>query len=67
MPLYRYKCQNCETEFTKLLSFKQRENKDTQLFCPECGWHEHTNMISKTSFSLKGKGWYKDGYSGKDS
>ncbi len=62
MPLYQYKCQNCKTEFTKLMSLKQRENSDTQVFCPECGCLEHTPMISKSSFSLKGKGWYKDGY-----
>ena len=63
MPLYRYKCQACATEFTRLMSFKQRENKDNQIPCPDCGCLEHTPMVSKTSFSLKGKGWYKDGYS----
>ena len=66
MPLYRYQCKNCKAEFTKLMTFRERENKNTQIFCPECGSDENTPLINRTSFSLKGKGWYKDGYKSKE-
>ena len=62
MPIYQYRCTNCDTEFTKFMSIREKYSKVTQIFCPACGSIEHTPMISKTSFSLKGKGWYKDGY-----
>ena len=67
MPLYRYRCENCEIEFTKLMTLKEREDKNAHVFCPECGCSENTPLISKTSFSLKGKGWYRDGYTKEDS
>jgi predicted nucleic acid-binding Zn ribbon protein len=32
--------------------------------CPECGASEVKKQVSAAAFSLKGGGWYKDGYSG---
>ena len=66
MPIYRYKCSSCIIEFEKIMSMrmaeatKKRLNKDIQ--CPECGCSEITPLLPHTSFSLKGGGWYKDGY-----
>ena len=34
----------------------------SEVECPECGCQDVTPLISRTSFALKGKGWYKDGY-----
>ena len=48
-----------ETEI--ICSIKDREsylNSD----CKVCGSNEHESIIGKTSFTLKGGGWYKDGY-----
>lgn len=63
MPLYGYRCTECNTEFEKLLSFKERNDRKTVISCPECSCEDSVPLISKTSFSLKGGGWYKDGYS----
>ena len=62
MPLYAFKCTNCDTEFEKLMSIRQRYDGETDIVCPECGCIENTPILNKTSFSLKGGGWYKDGY-----
>ena len=63
MPLYAYRCDNCGAQFEKLMSLKERCDKSTLIFCPDCGCGEHTPLLSRTSFALKGGGWYKDGYS----
>lgn len=68
MPNYLYRCSNCDARFEKFMSIQEKCDPNTQISCPSCGSDEVTSLISKTSFSLKGKGWYKDGYSnnGKD-
>jgi len=66
MPIYRYKCENCESEFDKLMSLREREDKNFHIFCPICDCDKCTPLISKTSFSLKGEGWYRDGYKSKE-
>jgi predicted nucleic acid-binding Zn ribbon protein len=48
------------------MSLREREDKNTHIFCPACGYSECTPLINKTSFSLKGGGWYKDGYKSKE-
>lgn len=63
MPLYAFKCTDCGSEFEKLMSVKQKCDSETVIFCPECGCPENKALLSRTSFSLKGGGWYKDGYS----
>jgi len=45
------------------MSLKDKSDHRTQIFCPECGCGENTPLLNKTSFALKGGGWYKDGYS----
>ncbi len=42
------------------------ENK-LGIHCPECGSVNVTPKISKSSFKLKGGGWYKDGYTKEES
>ena len=65
MPIYRYRCTNCEAEFEEIMTIVDRCNDKTLIFCPSCGCGENTPMLSKTSFSLKGGGWYATDYSGK--
>lgn len=64
MPIYDYKCLSCKKEYsvfyTSQSSVKQEEPKEK---CPKCESLKKEKLISKaTSFVLKGKGWYKDGY-----
>ena len=67
MPIYEYECEKCEKRMEILQSIKE----DTVEVCPKekCPKKQHgkgklKKLISKTSFSLKGGGWAKDGYSG---
>ena len=62
MPLYRYQCNACEEEFEKIISLADRYEYKILVKCPICGSEETNTLISRTSFSLKGGGWYKDGY-----
>lgn len=58
MPLYEYRCPDCGHEFEQLQKFSDPPTKD----CPECGETNVKKLISRTSFSLKGSGWYSDHY-----
>ena len=58
MPLYEYRCLVCGKHFEELQSFKDKP-LETCKFCEG----KVERVISQTSFSLKGGGWYKDGYS----
>ena len=44
------------------MTIKDRSDKKIKICCPVCGCGETDNLINRTSFSLKGAGWYKDGY-----
>jgi len=58
MPLYSYKCKECEHELEVL----QRMMDPVLLECPECHKESLEKQISKgTSFELKGNGWFKHG------
>lgn len=59
MPLYEYVCESCSSEFEKLMRLS-----DPKPECPECGASNVRKKVSAAAFSLKGGGWYKDGYSG---
>lgn len=61
MPLFDYKCTECEKEKELLL----KEGVET-LECPFCGsFSFKKQMNSGTSFVLKGSGFYKNDYRGK--
>ena len=59
MPIYEYACEKCEHEF----EVEQRMSDDPVKTCPECKGRKVKRLISKTSFVLKGSGWYSDLYS----
>ena len=69
MPLYEYKCPSCGTE--EEVMQKHTDPAPVCLKCSKGNPHDPDNdvfmvkQISKTSFSLKGSGWYRDGYSKK--
>jgi putative FmdB family regulatory protein len=57
MPTYNYACDECGHEW----ELEQRITDAATTVCPE-GHKKARRMISNTSFSLKGGGWYSDGY-----
>ena len=60
MPLYEYKCEDCENEFEEMLHFSDRDVPINEP-CLSCKGKVQLKM-SMGSFHLKGSGWYKDGY-----
>ncbi len=58
MPIYEYYCKSCDKTFESF----QRITDEPLANCPDCK-KKVKRLISSTSFSLKGGGWYKDGYS----
>ena len=58
MPVYEYQCKACQKDF----EYQQRMSDPDKTVCEACGG-ELERLISRTAFSLKGGGWYKDLYS----
>ncbi len=58
MPIYEYACEKCKSEF----EVEQRITDDPIKTCPDCRSRKVKRLISKTSFVLKGGGWYSDLY-----
>jgi putative FmdB family regulatory protein len=59
MPVYEYICKGCDHEFER----EQRITDGPIKKCPHCGAMKAKRLISRTSFVLKGGGWYSDLYS----
>jgi len=61
VPIYEYKCPKCDTVIEELQGFD-----DPAPECEKCLKEQKKikmqKIISRTSFQLKGGGWYKDGY-----
>ena len=57
MPIYEYKCKKCRHEFEELRGYD-----DPAPSCEKCEAKETAKLISRTSFALKGHGWFKDHY-----
>jgi putative FmdB family regulatory protein len=58
MPTYEYACKGCGHEFER----EQRISEAPVKKCPSCGAMKARRQISRTSFVLKGGGWYSDLY-----
>ena len=56
MPVYEYACEKCGHEF----EVEQRISDDPVKTCPMCRARKVKRLISRTSFVLKGSGWYSD-------
>lgn len=61
MPIYEYKCLDCEKQFELMQKFTDESPE----ICPDCGGHIR-KLISNTSFILKGTGWYVTDYASPD-
>jgi putative FmdB family regulatory protein len=60
MPLYEYACRNCGHQFEA----RQKMSDDPIKTCPNCQQDTVERLVSRSSFALKGSGWYADGYGG---
>jgi putative FmdB family regulatory protein len=61
MPIYEYHCNACDHEFEVMQKMSDRPIRK----CEKCGRLKAKKMISRTSFVLKGSGWYVTDYGGK--
>lgn len=61
MPRYDYYCHNCNAKYEIEHSIKEPPRKE----CKECGASKLERLISRTSFSLIGSGWYSTDYKNK--
>ncbi|MBT8493478.1 MAG: zinc ribbon domain-containing protein [Deltaproteobacteria bacterium] len=59
MPIYEYKCPECGAVSEIMHSMSDESVRS----CEACGNQGLERLISRTSFALKGGGWYKDLYS----
>jgi putative FmdB family regulatory protein len=60
MPIYEYECSQCHQTSDAL----QKVNDPPPETCPKCGARNTlSRLLSRTSFVLKGGGWYADLYS----
>jgi putative FmdB family regulatory protein len=62
MPVYEYQCQSCGNQFELRQKFSDQPASE----CPTCKG-EVKKLISSAAFTLKGGGWYNEGYGGKKS
>lgn len=60
MPIYEYKCKECDHEFEVM----QKMSDDPIKKCDKCGGKVE-KLISQSSFALKGTGWYQTDYANK--
>jgi len=57
MPIYEYRCVSCQKDHEII----QKVNDLPLKICPACGGALE-KVLSRSSFQLRGGGWYKDGY-----
>ena len=58
MPIYEYQCEACQD----VIEAQQSLSDKPLTTCPACTG-SLKKLISRSSFQLKGGGWYSDGYS----
>ncbi len=61
MPIYEYKCLRCNHEFEAVQKFSDAPVRQ----CSVCGGPVK-KLISRSSFHLKGSGWYLTDYAKKN-
>lgn len=61
MPLREYHCTHCKHRFEEIEKFSD----PLLIECPQCGEDTLKTELHPGAFSLKGGGWYADGYASK--
>ena len=59
MPLYKYRCTECDNTF-KILQKNGNQEEDPE--CPACGSLETKREISSVGIRFKGSGFYRTDY-----
>ena len=59
MPIYEYHCEQCDIIQEELVLGKEKP-----VICKKCG-KEMKRIMSRSSFHLKGTGWYATDYANK--
>jgi len=59
MPLYKYRCTECDNTF-KVLQKNGKKDEDPE--CPVCGARESERVISSVGIRFKGSGFYRTDY-----
>jgi putative FmdB family regulatory protein len=60
MPIYEYRCTECQHKFESLQKFSDAP----LVVCPACGKSALTKLVSAAGFQLKGSGWYQTDFRG---
>lgn len=60
MPLFDFKCMDCQHIWEQLI-----KNKDKKIICPKCDSKNIEKMVSNFSIKFKGKGFYETDYKNK--
>ena len=60
MPIYEYRCKECEHEVEAL----QKLSDPPLVTCPACGKPTLQKLVSAAGFQLKGSGWYVTDFRG---
>lgn len=60
MPIYEYRCQQCDHQFETL----QKMSDPVLTECPACHAQALRKLISAAGFQLKGSGWYASDFKG---
>jgi putative FmdB family regulatory protein len=58
VPIYEYVCESC----ARVSEHMQKVSDPPPAACPACGKGPLVKAVSRTSFQLKGGGWYSDLY-----
>lgn len=58
MPIWDFKCTQCDSTFEAFVPSSERDN----VRCPTCNVKTEV-QLGASSFNLKGKDWYKGGFS----
>jgi len=58
MPIYEYKCNNCDINFDLFLTVEYRDDLQT---CPKCSAKDSTRLQSPVNYQFKGKGFFGKG------
>lgn len=61
MPIYEYGCDACGHRFERWQKISEKPADR----CESCGGTDVRKLISATSFTLKGSGWYATDYGGR--
>lgn len=54
MPIYEFKCKNCQRQFEQFLKMSDLDASS----CPHCQGTQLERLVSAPAFQLKGSGWY---------